>query len=418
MFTPALVVVDIELVKRILQVDFQHFWGHGAFINDKDNLSFHLFNLEGPRWKRDRAKLSPTFTSGKMKMMFQLIVSCTDELTKVLDETSLKNPVDIKDIMSRFTTDVIGSCAFGIECNSLKDPNDDFRKYGRKVTDQLNVEGTVRQFIPLFVPHSLLHLINFHCQNRSIGSFYNRMVKATVNYRKDNNVVRKDFMQLLIELTEGEDPLSIDDIVAECFLFFVAGFETSSSAISFACYELSQHPEIQEKVRDEIETTLERHEGKLSYEAVMEMTYMDKVVYEALRKYPALPFLFRMCSKTYTIPDTDITVEEGTRVFIPALGIHYDPEFYPDPEKFDPERFSEENKATRPNFTWLPFGEGPRICIGMRFGLLQTKLGLCTLLRKYKFTLNKKTKTPLVFSKAGILTSPEGSIWVDLEGIQ
>nr|CAH7715462.1 unnamed protein product [Callosobruchus chinensis] len=299
-----------------------------------------------------------------MKMMFQLIVSCTDELTKVLDETKFNNPVDIKDIMSRFTTDVIGSCAFGIECNSLKDPNDDFRKNGRKVTDKLNFEGTVRQFLPFFVPHSLLKLTNFHCQNRSISSFYNRMVKATVNYRKDNNVVRKDFMQLLIELTEGEDPLSIDDIVAECFLFFVAGFETSSSAISFACYELSQNQKIQQKVRDEIEATLERYGGKLSYEAVMEMTYMDKVVYEALRKYPALPFLFRMCSKTYKIPDTDITLEEGTRVFISALGIHYDPEFYPDPEKFDPERFSEEGKATRPNFTWLPFGEGPRICLG------------------------------------------------------
>nr|CAI5855768.1 unnamed protein product [Callosobruchus analis] len=350
-----------------------------------------------------------------MKMMFQLVVACTEELTKVLDETSSNNPVDIKDIMSRFTTDVIGSCAFGIECNSLKDPDDDFRKNGRKVTDQLDLESTVRQFLPLLVPHSLLKLTNFQSQSESIRSFYNRMVKATVHYRKDNNVVRKDFLQLLIELTEGEDPLSIDDIVAECFLFFIAGFETSSSAISFACYELSQHQEIQQKVREEIEATLERHGGKLTYEGVMEMTYMDKVVYETLRKYPALSFLFRMCNKSYTIPDTDITVEQGTRVFIPALGIHYDPEFYPDPEKFDPERFSEENKAARPNFTWLPFGEGPRICIGLRFGMLQTKLGLCALLRRFRFTLNKKTRTPLVFSKAGLLTSTEGGIWVDLE---
>ncbi|VEN42423.1 unnamed protein product [Callosobruchus maculatus] len=219
-------------------------------------------------------------------------------------------------------------------------------------------------------------------------------------------------------MTEGEDPLSIDDIVSHCFFFFLAGFETSSSAISFTCYELAQHPEIQQKVRDEIETTMEKHGGKLTYEAVMEMTYMDKVVYESMRKYPALPFLLRMCSKAYRIPDTDITVEKGTRVFIPLLGIHYDPEFYSDPEKFDPERFSEENKATRPSFSWMPFGEGPRICIGMRFGMLQTKLGLYALLRKYKFTLNKKTKRPLVFSKAGILTSPEGSIWVDLEEIK
>ncbi|CAH1965691.1 unnamed protein product [Acanthoscelides obtectus] len=150
----------------------------------------------------------------------------------------------------------------------------------------------------------------------------------------------------------------------------------------------------------------------------MEMTYMDKVVYETLRKYPALQFLFRTCNKTYNIPDTDVTIDEGTKVIIPVLGIHYDPELYPDPDKFDPERFSEENKATRPSFTWLPFGDGPRICIGSRFGLLQTKLGLCTLLRRFRFTLNKKTKTPLVFSKAGILTSTEGNIWVDLEKIQ
>jgi cytochrome P450 family 6 len=89
---------------------------------------------------------------------------------------------------------------------------------------------------------------------------------------------------------------------------------------------------------------------------------------ETLRKYPILPFLERKCCSKYELPTPNgngtITLPAGTGVYIPVLGIHHDPTYYPEPEKFDPDRFTEENKRSRPNYTYLPFGEGPRMCIG------------------------------------------------------
>lgn len=87
-------------------------------------------------------------------------------------------------------------------------------------------------------------------------------------------------------------------------------------------------------------------------------------IIETLRKYPPIPTIFRICTEQYKIPDTNVVIDKDTIVQIPILGIHYDPEYYPDPDKFDPERFSLENKSQRHQYTWLPFGEGPRICIG------------------------------------------------------
>jgi cytochrome P450 family 6 len=136
-----------------------------------------------------------------------------------------------------------------------------------------------------------------------------------------------------------------------------------------------------------------------------------------LRKYPPVPFLTRKCVKDYKIPDEDIIIEKGTTVVLSVLGIHYDEEYYPDPEKFDPERFTEENKNLRHHYSHIPFVEGPRLCIGMRFGLMQTKVGLTSLLKKYKFTVNKKTIEPLKMKVNSVILAADGEIWFDAHKI-
>nr|AKZ17695.1 cytochrome P450 monooxygenase CYP6BQ36 [Tenebrio molitor] len=433
---PFYIPTDPELIKHIMQVDFSHFVNHGSYVDEEnDPLSAHLFSLEDAKWRNMRVKLTPTFTSGKMKMMFQTLADCTVGLTELIDDSVVKNePVDIREVLGRFSTDIIGSVAFGIECNSLKDPNSLFRKYGKKVFDVSTWEKT-KGFVQFFFPRRILKAIKFKITNAEVEKFFMKIVEDTVNYREQNNIYRKDFIHLLLQLKnrgsvtddekitdeneKNQEPaLTMNELAAQCFVFFVAGFETSSTTVTFALYELATNPDIQEKLRQEVNSVLSKYDNQLTYDGIKEMTYMDQILHETLRKYPPLSILLRQCTKDYIVPHTNIVITKGTDVAISAWGLHRDPEYYPNPEIFDPERFSEENTKARRPFTWLPFGEGPRLCIGLRFGIMQSKVGLTALLKNYRISLNKKTKVPLVISKNSFITAVEGSIWLDVEKIK
>ncbi|KRT82368.1 cytochrome P450, partial [Oryctes borbonicus] len=387
---PAYIPVDPELIKNILSKDFAHFNGHGFPHNaKKDPLSAHLLNLDGDPWRNIRVKLSPVFTSGKMKTMFNTLLECGGPLLNHIDVLSERgNPLDIKEVMYLFTIDVIGSCAFGVECNSFKNPNAEFKKLGHHITT-ISPRNKVYNFMK-FVAPPVGKIIHVRRLPLELEDFLINAIKRVLDYRKSEGVVRNDFMQLFLELEEkakanNEECLTIQEIAAQSYVFFVGGFETSATTMAFLLHELAYHQEIQDKLREEIAETLRKHDGKLTYDGIMEMKYMDQVVNETLRMYPPLAFLNRICTKDYKLPNANVTIEEGTAILVSNLGIHWDPEYYPNPEKFDPDRFTEENKRTRPTFTFLPFGEGPRICIGQRFGLMQTKTGIALLLNHYKF---------------------------------
>lgn len=159
--------------------------------------------------------------------------------------------------------------------------------------------------------------------------------------------------------------------------------------MQFTLYELALNQNIQTKVREEIKRVIAKHNGELTYEGMMEMEYLGRVIegnnyyfiikifestsnnrllifiLETLRKYPPGFILSRVCTKDYKVPDSDLVINKGTPIIIPAYGLHMDGRYWPDPDKFDPDRFTEDQKSTRHNYTYLPFGEGPRVCIGM-----------------------------------------------------
>lgn len=186
--------------------------------------------------------------------------------------------------------------------------------------------------------------------------------------------------------------------------------------MTFCLYEFSISDEIQEKARNDVRKAIKKHNGKLTYDALADMKYLEKCLSETLRKYPIAFSLLRTALHDYKIPDTEITIPKGTMVTIPIYAIHWDENLYPDPEKFDPERFTQEQISARHSMAYIPFGAGPRTCIGYRFGHVETKLGLAKILMNYKFNLDQsKTTVPLKISPtSAIILSPAENIFVNI----
>lgn len=287
-FRPAAFVTDLGLIKQILIKDFNKFADRGLFVNEEDDpLSGHLFNLEGQKWRNLRSKLSPTFTSGKMKFMFPTVVKVAQDLVEAMGLLVEKDSeVEIRDLVSRYTTDVIGNCAFGLECNSLKDPQAKFHVMSKRalLENHLGNFGVAFRFS---FPKLALRL-RMRDTVPEIEDFFMGIVKATVKYREENQVKRNDFMNLLLELKNNKllkaendqefTNLNMKQLAAQAFIFLVAGSDTSSTTMTFALYELALNQHIQDKAREEVETLLEKHNQEFSYECMMEMKYLEQIV--------------------------------------------------------------------------------------------------------------------------------------------
>ncbi|XP_058453121.1 cytochrome P450 6a2-like [Malaya genurostris] len=424
---PLAIILDLDFAKDVFVKDFQYFHDRGVYSNEKaDPITAHLVTMEGTKWRNLRAKLTPTFTAGKMKMMFPTIIGVAEEFRKCMQvEAKNGGVVDMKEFVARFTTDVIGTCAFGLDCNSLKDPNAKFRRMGRKIFTITPRIFLRRMFCLTF--RDLARFLNFRLSDPEVSDFFMNVVRETIEFRERNKIDRDDFMDLLIKL-KNADPidngtpaklnrLTFNEIAAQAFVFFIAGFETSSAAMSFCLYELAQNQEIQDKARKNVQEVLARHEGKMTYEAVHEMRYIENCINESLRKYPPVTNILRNTSKDYHVPDMNVTLEKGYRVLLPVYAIHHDARYYPDPEKYDPDRFSPEETAKRHQMAFVPFGDGPRICIGMRFGMMQARVGLAYLLQNFRFKLSPKTSRQLEFLASNAILASKGGLWLHIENL-
>uniref|UniRef100_A0A182PYV2 Uncharacterized protein n=1 Tax=Anopheles epiroticus TaxID=199890 RepID=A0A182PYV2_9DIPT len=428
---PAVMLVDPELIKTILVKDFNIFHDRGMFSDPEvDPLSGTLFALQGKAWKMLRQKLTPTFTSGKMKQMFGTILEVAERLGQyVSDHTHQDKQLEMKDVLARYTTDVIGTCAFGIECNTLKNPDSEFLKYGNKVFEQK--VSTMIKIILVMLGRKLFSTFTLKIIDAEVESFFMKLVRETVEYREANNVKRNDFMNLLLQikntgrLAEAEEDgpvekgrevgMTMNELAAQVFIFFLAGFETSSTTMNFCLYELAKNQELQERLRQEINKAVEENGGEVTYDVVMGIDYLNRVVDETLRKYPPLETITRAPEHDYTIPGTQHVIPKGMMVQVPIYALHHDPQYYPEPERFDPERFRPEVANERPPYVYMPFGEGPRICIGLRFGMMQTKVGLITLLRQFRFSPTDRTPDRIRFMPNVFVLSPDSGNYLQVE---
>lgn len=423
--TATVIVRDPELIKEMGVKCFDHFPDHRGFVTEEMDpiLGKNVFVLKGDRWRKMRNTLSPFFTASKMKFMFGLLSKCSYDFVDYLyNHLEVSSKMEAKDTFTRYTNDVIAAIAFGINVNSVKNRNNEFYTTGRDVA---NFNDAFRLFKLLLLRLSprLMRMVGVTFVSRSSMKFFRNVISETMEARDVQGVVRHDMIHLLMQ-ARNKEPLSTsqvttDDIIAQAFIFFLAGFDTSSTLMCYMTYELALNQDIQEKLRDEVDHYLAEGNGEISYELLMKMEYMDMVISETLRKYPPVLIIDRLVAKKFQLPPAgsgykSATIYPGENVWFPVLAIHHDPKYFPDPEKFDPERFNAENKNNIVPYTYIPFGLGPRMCIGNRFALMETKILMAHLLQKLVIKPNEKTK-PLVYKKGSFQLVPIDGFWFSFE---
>ncbi|XP_041987650.1 cytochrome P450 6B6-like [Aricia agestis] len=428
--SPALLVRDPELIKHVLSSDFKNFHFRGLNPNEEviEPLFHNIFTIDGDTWKLTRQKMTPAFTSGKLKAMFPLILQGAAKLVKMLDEVATAGAeVDVRDLMARYTTDFIGAVGFGVDSNSLNDENSDFRKLGKRIS-MFTKRDTLVAVLKMSLPNIFKNLRFIAPEVERKTTSIVRQILAQRNFQPSN---RNDFVDFMLELKQkgtivGESidkvnadgspamvELEVDErlITAQIFLFFLAGFETSSSASSFLLHNLAYHPECQARCQREIDDVLEKYDGKLSFDAVKEMKFTEMCLKEALRILPSPGFLHRKCTRPYTLPGTDLTIDKDVAIVISAQGLHHDERYFDEPEQFRPDRFDPERGDKIPKYAYMPFGEGPRSCIGERMGIMQSLAGVATVLRHFTVVpAESSVRTPRIDPRSGITQNILGGL--------
>uniref|UniRef100_T1GP68 Cytochrome P450 n=1 Tax=Megaselia scalaris TaxID=36166 RepID=T1GP68_MEGSC len=238
---------------------------------------------------------------------------------------------------------------------------------------------------------------------KEASKFLFSTIGYTMDERKTSGTIRNDLIDVLLTLKKENYPHDL--IVAQAAVFFTAGYEGPSSIMSFALYELCQNQEIQKKLRKEIKETLIKSDGPLTYDLVQSMEYLGMVVQEVIRMYPRM--FLKNPKDTYKL-DNKLIISHLTHVYIPIYAIHRDPQYFPEPNTFNPERFIPENN---PSMAYMPFGLGSHNCIGKRLGLLQLKIGLIHVLSNHYLIPNEKTQKEMVVD---VVMVAKGGIYCDV----
>ncbi|XP_011175447.1 cytochrome P450 9e2 [Solenopsis invicta] len=417
---PTFIIRDPEIISMIAIKHFDNFCNHSSVVNESLDpiASRNLVSLQGHRWRKMRRLLTPTFTSGKIKMMFGLMSECAENLINFVITESGKTgkTFDINDLFFRYANDTVATCAFGISVDSFKHPENTFFMIGKEGMT-FNAWKYFKFFMnrnfPLFAKLLKLRLIGSKIEN-----FFKDIVTNVVKVRDEQGIVRPDMIQLMIK-TRNKDSgpeFDIDEMTAQAFVFFIAGFDSVATAMCFMAHEIGINPDVQKKLREEINDVLKWTDGKPTYEAINHMKYLDAVVNETLRLYQGPAFIDRICVTETKLPPATpdgepITIKPGDAVWFPGFSLHRDPKYYPHPDKFDPERFMD-NSVDKS--VYMPFGIGPRICIANRFALMEAKVMLFYLLWKCDLEPDVKTKIPLMISKTSFTITAEEGFWLKL----
>ncbi|XP_054165014.1 cytochrome P450 3A21-like [Oppia nitens] len=452
---PVLVVADPELIKDILVKDFDVFVDRDI-VGDHPILSRHLFHAVGNDWRRIRSIVTPGFSSAKLKaLIYPRVRQCLADLCSALDVYTVPDSsnghqrpsVDMKTVFCNYTLDSIVRTAFSLKIIRRYDQWSDnqilvmAKKFFR--TDLWAIIGLkimpnwLRQVLNLkYLTDDQTNQFFFDLIGRIIDDHRQRSANNTNDMKKSYD----DFMDLLLISTRQESSsssstatatqqpqqqqrpkyLTENELIGQSWVFFNIAHEVPAAVLTMATYQLAKNPAIQQKLYDEVmAATASANNNKntdgsdgnnnddIDYDILAKLPYLDAIVAETLRLYSPVHQLYRIAGRDYPLGDTGIIIKKGQKLEIPVYAVHVNPEYYDRPMEFIPDRFLPETgyQPIQP-YTYLPFSAGSRQCFGQRFALMEIKLCLAQLVKRYRFQCCQQTDPTIHFQHTYVITVP------------
>lgn len=358
-------------------------------------LGSGLLTSGGAKWHKHRKLITPAFHFKILEHFVPIFNKKGEDLMDKLRTQVGNSPIDIQPFIELYTQDVICETAMGVEMNAQKGDKTSLQ-YVQTVRDQndLFMQRIVRPWCILDFVWKATQFGKRETKNLQV---LHETTYKVIRKRKENtkqiidNVTGDDsgrkrrlaFLDLLILASEDNRVLSDQDIREEVDTFMFEGHDTTVSGVSFTLYELSRHQDIQEKVLEELKSEM-GDSLELSLDKLNQLKYLEWVIKEGMRLYPPVPNISRTIPQEVKLVTQDLTIPEGCSIVMSPYMTHRNPEFFPEPEKFDPERFQPENCAGRHPYAYIPFSAGPRNCIGQKFAMLEMKSVIAKVIWNYK----------------------------------
>lgn len=400
---PVVVIFDAECAEGVLtsnvnidkskEFDFAIPW-----------LGLGLFTSTGDKWRVHRKMLTPAFHFRILESFVPIIGKQQKIMLDLIESKMNSNRVidDIRPIITNCALDIICETAMGVNINAQTDPESKYSKAVRKVLDLF----TLRFLSPWLWNDLIFQMTPTGIEQRKTIKFLHNFTVTVIKQKKKeildkmrtggadleatmNDIGTKRVLafldNLLTQNIKDPNSLSDEDIRSEVDTFMSAGQDTSSATIQFALQLIGNHPEVQTKIHEELDTIYgDSPDREIKFEDLREMKYLEKCIKETLRLFPPVLFIARQITEEFKIKGR--TIPPGTTCLVLHYVLHRDPKYFPNPEVFNPDRFSPENMNERHAFAFVPFSAGPRNCIGQRFALQTTKALIASILRKYRIT--------------------------------
>ncbi|XP_061195806.1 cytochrome P450 3A18-like [Saccostrea echinata] len=414
---PSLLILDPELARDITIKDFSTFPNRSATFRRANDMKGSLTTLKGDQWRFTRNTISPIFSSGKMRKMAPILAqSCANLLKNVENEMHSGHPIEFRKMFGDFTMDAMASIGFGIELDLYKEKRNEFAKHGHALFAAFTGLGARinAYFPPLYY---LICQLGFDVDGLNKACAYFKHLVEEAKKLRGNDQDRADLLQLLLNAhkdTEVSDTeqfleykddkgqwkkrgLTTEEVNGNSIAFLTVGYGTTSVTLTYSAYCLASNPECQDKLISEIDSTIGQEAP--DYDSIQKMEYLDCVVKEALRLNPLGLRITRESPQDVEI--AGYIIPKNTEIVIPVYAFHRSQKYWEEPSKYNPDRFLVKNKSKLTPYTFLPFGLGPRNCVAMRLGYMETKCAIVTILQKYKFVPYEKNEIPMEMDSKG-----------------